>query len=189
MECTFGKPEFRFPPRAEVIPELADHLRSLLAAGRTPVLLAYALGRSQELLKELESYDLDFHLAPPIHGMVKVYEELGIEFGPYQLARTGCTGGGVLMVPPHASGSKLVKYARDPELIAATGWTAGGAPPYRADRCFPFSDHADFDELVEYAERAQPRQIFVINGYLEFCEHLRERGFRAYRASERILTR
>lgn len=189
MECTFGRPEYLFPPRSEVIPRLAAHLSELLEQGRTPVLLAYALGRSQELLQVLAGRGFEFHLAPPVYAMVKIYEELGMTFENYRLAQQGQTQGGVLVVPPHASRSRLVKHAHQPLLIAATGWSAGGSPPYHADCCYPFSDHADFAELVEYVERARPREVHVINGYTEFRDHLRERGFRAYKANERMSLR
>ena len=186
MECTFGRPHYLFPPREEVLPQLVAGIREILDAGRTPVLLAYAMGRSQELLKLLEPYDLALHLAPPIHATVRVYEELGIKFGPYQLARPGGSGGAVLMVPPHASTSRLVRQAHKPVLVAATGWAMDGKPPYRADRCYPFSDHADYGELLQYVREAAPREVYVINGFEDLCEHLRKEGVRAYPASTRV---
>jgi Cft2 family RNA processing exonuclease len=186
MECTFGRPHYQFPPREDVLPELVETIRQLLRDGQTPVLLAYSLGRSQELLSLLRGEGLRFFLAPPIYFTVKVYEELGVSLGEYEMARPGRVQGGVLMVPPHASRSRLVKRAERPVLLAATGWARDGAPPYPADRCFPFSDHADFDELLEYVEKAAPREVYVINGFEDFCEHLRARGVRAYPASTKV---
>ncbi len=189
MECTFGKPNYRFPPRREVVPQIAAELRRVLDDGGTPVLLAYALGRAQELMKLLEPYDFRLAIAPQIHTMVQVYERLGVRFGPYELARPGETEGRVLFVPPHASTSKLVTAARRPVLIAATGWAQGGSPPYASDRSYTFSDHADFDELVRYVERARPREVYTMHGFDEFRDHLRRLGFAAHPVTARVTTR
>jgi Cft2 family RNA processing exonuclease len=188
MECTFGRPHYRFPPRSEVVPEIAAEIRRLLDDGATPVLLAYALGRAQELMKLLEPFDFPLALAPPIHAMVKVYEELGVRFARYEIARAGETGGRVVLVPPHLASSKLVTSAKRPVRIAATGWARDGAPPYPADKSYALSDHADFDELVRYVERARPREVYTMHGFDEFRDHLRERGFSAHAVTTRVAT-
>ncbi len=191
MECTYGRPHYRFPPREEVIPRLVEEIRGLLEEGRTPVMLAYTLGRSQELLKLLESYEFDIALAPPIHSMVRVYESLGVTFGKYRQARPGQTDGAVVFVPPHASKSRIVKRAKDPVTIAATGWAVDGEKgvPYPTDRSFPLSDHADFDELKEYVERSGAREVYTVHGFDEFHKHLRDSGVRAHPAEVRVAVR
>jgi Cft2 family RNA processing exonuclease len=189
MECTFGRPHYRFPSRREVVPQLAAEIARLLEEGATPILLANALGRAQELMKLLEPYGLPLALAPPVHAMVKVYEELGVRFGPYELARPGCTDGKVVLVPPHAQRSRLVLAARRPVRIAATGWARDGAPPYPADQSFTLSDHADFDELVRYVDGARPREVYTMHGFDEFREHLRGLGFAAHAVTARVATR
>jgi Cft2 family RNA processing exonuclease len=188
MECTFGRPHYKFPPRSTVVPELAAELKRLLDEGGTPVLLAYALGRSQELLKLLQPHGFRVALAPPIHATTKVYEELGVRFGPYELAREGQTAGCVVFVPPHASSSRLVRSAHRPTLVAATGWARDGSPPYRADRCYTLSDHADFDELCRYVDHAKPREVYTLHGFDEFREHLRSRGVSAHPVTARVAT-
>ena len=187
MECTFGKPHYRFPPRSEVVPLLAADLAQVLAEGGTPILLAYAVGRGQELMKLLEPYPLQLALAPALHAMVKIYEEQGIRFGPYEMARPGQTSGKVVLVPPHASTSQLVLQARKPVLIAATGWARDGAPPYRADRSYALSDHADFDELMRYVEEARPREVYTMHGFDEFRDHLRARGVFAHPVTAKVV--
>ena len=53
MESTFGQPRYRMPPRDETIAKLLDIVRGALAAGKTPVIHAYPLGKSQEVTKIL----------------------------------------------------------------------------------------------------------------------------------------
>ena len=188
LETTYGRPHYRFPPRSEVVPQLVDRIETVLQSGGTPTLLAYTLGRSQELLKILQPFDFSIRLAPPIFSMTKVYEELGVQFGAFERALPGQTEGCVLFVPPHAGRSKLVKTAVDPVLIAATGWAMDGqkGPPYPTDFSYPVSDHADFDELLEYVERAQPKVVYTTHGFDEFREHLHHRGIRAHPVESRV---
>ncbi len=188
MECTFGKPNFVFPPRRQVVPELAAEIRRVLEERGTPVILAYALGRSQELLKLLEPYEFDIVLTPTIYRMTQVYEELGVRFGRYRMATPQDSGTFVLFVPPHGSRSRWVRRAPAPVLIAATGWTMnqGHGPPYPADRCFPISDHADFVELNRYVEVAAPSEVYTLRGHAEFLSHLRARGVAAYEAESKV---
>ena len=92
-----------------------------------------------------------------------------------------------MLLPPHASTSKLVLQAQRPVLIAATGWACDGAPPYRADRCYALSDHADFDELMRYVEVARPREVYTVHGFDEFRDHLRERGVFAHPVTAKVI--
>ena len=51
---------------------------------------------------------------------------------------------------------------------------------FGADATFDFSDHCDFDELVEVVERSGADQVYTVHGYTEdFARHLRKRGIRA----------
>jgi putative mRNA 3-end processing factor len=47
------------------------------------------------------------------------------------------------------------------------------------DYALPLSDHADYDELLEAAERVGAEQIYCMHGPREFVEHLQRAGFNA----------
>ena len=53
MESTFGLPRYRMPPRDTVIDQLLSIVHAALADGKTPVIHAYPLGKSQEVTKIL----------------------------------------------------------------------------------------------------------------------------------------
>ena len=63
------------------------------------------------------------------------------------------------------------------ETIALTGWALHGTRD--ADHGLPLSDHADFRELVEFAEQCRAGVIYVTHGSRRFAEELRRRGIRA----------
>jgi Cft2 family RNA processing exonuclease len=50
---------------------------------------------------------------------------------------------------------------------------------YSADQAIPMSDHADFNELLHYVERAEPRKVYCLHGDTEFVRHLKRRGWNA----------
>lgn len=189
METTYGRPVYRFPPRETVVPALADDLRAVLERGSTPVLLAYALGRAQELLALLAPFALPLRISPAIDAMCRVYRELGVALPEVELARVGQTDGCVVLVPPGARRSRLVRKATNVERIAVTGWGIEGAAavPYDADRAHVLSDHADFDELNEYVDRSGARVVYTTHGAGEFHRHLRERGVSAHPAQVRCV--
>ena len=62
-----------------------------------------------------------------------------------------------------------------------TGWAADGDRSWgrRADSSLPYSDHADFKELVEYVGLVRPKQVYTVNGFPELAAHLRQLGYPA----------
>jgi putative mRNA 3-end processing factor len=63
------------------------------------------------------------------------------------------------------------------ETIALTGWALHGTRD--ADHGLPLSDHADFHELLAFADRCAASVIYVTHGSRRFAEELRRRGHRA----------
>jgi len=52
-------------------------------------------------------------------------------------------------------------------------------------RRFPLSDHADFDDLLEFVKRVNPRRVFTLHGFAaDFARFLRRQGLEARALSE-----
>ena len=51
METTFGLPRYVFPPQEKIEADIVNFCRQALADKVTPVLYAYSLGKTQELLQ------------------------------------------------------------------------------------------------------------------------------------------
>ena len=48
------------------------------------------------------------------------------------------------------------------------------------DAAFPLSDHADFNELIEFVRQVRPRRVFTTHGFAaDFAATLRDLGFDA----------
>jgi len=62
-----------------------------------------------------------------------------------------------------------------------SGWAADASTRYRfgTDEALPLSDHADFDELITYVKRVEPKKVYTVHGFDEFPSFLRQLGFDA----------
>jgi Cft2 family RNA processing exonuclease len=182
MECTFGRPRYRLPPRDEVIEWLLEIVRAALADGRTPVIHAYPLGKSQEVSKLLTERGVSVVQHPVIYEISRVYEQCGVDLGDCAVYNgRPPRGHAVVTLPRGARGFRLPNLGSTVS-IAVTGWAADERTKYRlgVDHALPLSDHADFDELIETARRVAPREIYCTHGPAEFADTLRNLGFNAY---------
>jgi Cft2 family RNA processing exonuclease len=179
MEATYGKPEYVFPGREEVIDELYEFVRDTLYWDRTPVIYAYALGKAQEVMKILLERGFKLMVHRSVFEISRVYENTGVSLGEYELFEGRVWSGHVLVCPPGARFEAAVKGLRGKRTAFMSGWGLSGRSPVFMgyDRVFPLSDHADFNELLEYVELAKPEKVLVTHGFPEFVYSLRDMGF------------
>lgn len=181
MESTFGKPRYRMPPRSETAARLIEIVQSALADGRTPVIHAYPLGKSQEVTRMLTLAGISVLQHPMIHAVSEAYIACGVDLGDVQAYRRELVPGRAVITLPKGSGKFRLAGLVRPVSIAVTGWAIDPGTKYRwdVDHALPLSDHADFDELLETAERVAAREIFCVHGPRDFIGHLRAAGFNA----------
>ncbi len=181
MECTFGRPQYRLPPRDEVVAELLALVRSTLAEGRTPVVHAYELGKAQEVTKLLCEAGLPVMQHLSIYAVTEVYRRCGVEFeGCTEYRPDKIAGCAVVTLPRGMNGFRLPGIA-SPVSIAVTGWAADPTTKHRlgVDHALPLSDHADFDELLQLVELVQPKQVYCMHGPSSFAGCLQAAGWDA----------
>ncbi|MEN0109553.1 MAG: MBL fold metallo-hydrolase RNA specificity domain-containing protein, partial [Planctomycetota bacterium] len=189
LVTTFGRPASRLPPRGVVIERLLETVHDAFAAGRTPVVHAYALGKSQEVTKVLTSHGVPVLQHPAVWRISQVYERCGValstgdaDVAEYSPAASGrpLAGHAVVTLPRSMKNHRLAGLG-PVTSIAVTGWANAPGAKHRlgVDVALPLSDHADFDELIEMARRVEPERIFVTHGPGDLTEHLRTAGFDA----------
>ena len=180
MESTYGRPEYTFPPEEEVISYACETIKSWLKRGAKPIVRGWKLGKAQEIIYKLLENKFDIRLEESIFQMTSKYIEAGIQFpGKIQLFDGNWQDGTVLVCPLGSWTKKHISALRAKRIMDLTGWAntsnyhwGGGA-----DCSLQYSDHADFSELVAYAQQANPRQIYTVNGFPELSTHLRELGY------------
>ncbi len=148
----------------------------------TPVLLGYALGKAQEILKYLSDAGVPCRAHPVVHAVNKVYEAHGVAFpGVRALGPEGPDAGEVVVCPPHLQRSAAMRGVRRRRTAILTGWAVDGGRFFRGvDAAFPLSDHADFPSLVAYARATGAARVFTVHGHEEaLAAALRKEGIRA----------
>jgi Cft2 family RNA processing exonuclease len=182
MECTFGRPQYVFPPRDEIEERIVDFATRALEDACAPVFFAYSLGKAQEVMAILAKAGIPLTAHGAVHAMARVYEEAGVQLGPYEKydART-YDGTRALIWPPSGKTRPKAEHERPLRTAMLTGWAmdAGASFRYGVDEMIPLSDHADFPALLSYIERAQPKKVWLNHGWHDFVWRLRRLGINA----------
>jgi Cft2 family RNA processing exonuclease len=187
-ETTFGLPVFRFPPRDDVQARLIAACREAIDRGEIPVLLAYALGKAQEAAAVLTRE----RIPTVLHGAAwKLLPEFEAEGFTFPLSRGYETGparpGEALIVPPRCARTPVVTAIKKRRVVYLSGWAVRSAAraDFDADVLLPFSDHADFDELLEHVAQVAPRRVVTHHGFArDFARILGQRGIDAQALAE-----
>ena len=187
METTFGLPGYAFPSQMEVEAELLGFINDCFSDGQTPVLLGYSLGKAQEALALLEENGIPALMHPAAAAMTRVCREAGVPGLPEPIEFEGFTREGhVLIIPPHAVKSKLLKGVESKRTAMLSGWALRPGSKYRygVDAMIPFSDHADYPGLMECIQRVRPKQVLTVHGFAkQFSTELRSQKIDAWCAA------
>ena len=183
MESTFGDPQYRFPPDVATYDRLYAACDRALSDGAVPVVLAYALGKSQEALELLLRRGYRVSLHGSVYNVSEIYRECGVKFsGEYERYERGNVEGRVLITPPGCRRQPMILNLPRRYLIMLTGWAVSRSAPYMykdVDLVLPLSDHADYDDLVRLARESGAQRIITMHGAKKFAGLLRELGLNA----------
>ena len=185
-ESTFGLPIYRWPHPDRIAAEINQWWRANQAAGRTSVLLAYALGKAQRLAAMV-----DPSIGPIVaHGavmkLVRAYRDSGVRLpsidGVPPGARKVGNGRALVIAPPSVVAGRWLRLFGEVSVGVASGWmTLRGVRRRRGcDQGFVVSDHADFPALLQVIEATRAKRVLVTHGATAaFARLLCERGFDA----------
>jgi putative mRNA 3-end processing factor len=179
VESTFALPIFRFPPRDAAVADLVAFCKGELANGTTPVLLAYSLGKSQELVAHLLEANIPVVAHGAAYRVCEAYEKLGVPMGvsdgrlrayanevKHEKKRKDATLAAVLITPPRTRGSPMVKKRADAVVAYVSGWALLDAAmeQRRADAGFVVSDHADHVDLMNMVRASGAKRVTTVHG-------------------------
>ena len=189
IESTYGRPHFRFPEPDAATEAVALWCRRALDARVTPVLLAHATGKAQEIMVALARYGFRFALEDRCVPSTRAYQAAGIPL-PDWVELTDDPGDRVVVAPP--TGKEAVRRLARYRTALISGWSCDRDfwRVFGADVAFPLSDHCDFDELLDVVQLSGADQVYTVHGFAQdLARHLRRRGVRAHalQASEQLL--
>src|SRR6185436_5914116 len=78
LRAFYGHPRYVFPPREELLEKVRAFVDKALADGKTPVLIAAAVGAAQELVRFLGDRGHTLRLHATAHHACEVYQRNGI---------------------------------------------------------------------------------------------------------------
>jgi Cft2 family RNA processing exonuclease len=178
IETTFGLAEYNFPNRTELYEEFASWIKKQLALNRFVVLAGYSIGKAQELTAFVNEY---LGIAPIVHERIyqnnKVYEKHNVKLGTYYKLDHNLNDSDILIMPPSLCNAHLLQaigfsVGRRVASAKASGWNYRGC----FDIVFQLSDHADFNQLIEYVKLAEPKLVLTMHGFAkEFASYVRRR--------------
>jgi Cft2 family RNA processing exonuclease len=181
IESTFGLPIYRLLSREEARDRILGFAHECLAENSIPVFVGYPLGRGQEIAHILCEGGIRTAVHGAIAKFIPVYEDAGYHFPgwvPYDARETA--GKALVVVPSH--GNVLKTRGTTVRIAYVSGWAALSNARARlgAEELIPYSDHADFDELLEMITGTGASRVDVVHGYTEpFSRILAQRGFDA----------
>ncbi|MCA1829343.1 MAG: MBL fold metallo-hydrolase [Myxococcales bacterium] len=165
IRAIYGHPRFVFPPREELLERVRAFVEKALRDGRTPVLIAAAIGVTQDLVGFLGDRGHTLQLHPTALRACEVYAAQGIALKNFG------SEGDVLVMPPTA---RIERLKLGEHRVAILSGRATGDD-------IPLSDHAGFDELVDYAVRSHAQRVFTVGGFAEdLAAALRDKRIAAF---------
>ena len=185
-ECTFGLPVFRWAPQAEVKSHINAWWSANRAAGRISLLGAYALGKAQRILS-----NIDTSIGPVLtHGAVEevntILRAQGYLLPPTIRVTADMSDkthpGALVIAPPGASATPWSRRFGDFAEASASGWMAlrGIRRRRGAETGFILSDHADWPGLNTAIRATGAERVFVTHGYTaSFRRWLEHQGYDA----------
>lgn len=181
IESTFGLPIYKLLTREAAQERIIRFARECFDSGETPAFTGYPLGRGQEIVHVLSNAGFRTSVHGAIAKYIPVYEEHGYQFPGWEPYEAKATAGKALVVVPD-HGRVLEASGKNVRRAYVSGWAALDNARARsgAEELIPYSDHADFDELLELVTRSEARHVDVVHGYTEpFAHILRSRGISA----------
>ena len=177
LRAIYGHPRYVFPPREELLEKVRAFVEKSLRDGKTPVLVAAALGAAQDLVRHLgDRRTLRLHHTA--YRACEVYAAQGVPLKGFSRLDGD---GEIIVVPPTARLSRM--NLGEHRICGLSGRAIDGLRG--VDEAIPLSDHADFSELVAYAVRSGARRVLAVAGNAEdLAAALRERRIDALAVRE-----
>jgi len=185
-ESTFGLPVYKWMPQNDVMAEILEWWEQNRLQGKTSILMGYALGKMQRLIKNLMPFPHTVYTHGAIYNINEKLRAAGFDL-PYIPLATRETdkkrfAGSLVLAPSSVQSSPWLKRFEPYSTGYCSGWMAirGAKNRMPIDRGFVLSDHADWDELNMAIAATDAENVYVTHGYTDvFARWLNENGIRA----------
>lgn len=171
MEATYGAPSYVFPCHEEIRGMISGWVKE--NDSRNLVIGCYELGKSQEVMKILNEAGIAPIITEKAESFTSIYEKYGVRLDRIVIgtdeAEETMSRRFVALLPMNRAkryfASRLAEaFGRETLCAVATGWALHHR--FDADAAFPLSDHADFNDLVDFVGQSGAKDVefFCGNG-------------------------
>jgi len=185
-ESTFGLPVYQWQDEDVVADQINSWWKNSAAAGKIPVIGAYALGKAQRILSLLDTSLGPIYTHGAVENVNQALRDHGVVLketvpvNPNQ--KKGDFTGGIVLATPSAFGSSWMKRFSPYTTAFASGWMMlrGTRRRMSIDQGFVVSDHADWVGLNTAIEATGAENVYVTHGYSSILARwLTEKGLNA----------
>lgn len=189
IDSTYPEKDFAFGEKSEVISAIQRYALARLNSGIV-LFGAYALGKSQELVKIANEVGIAPIVDEKIFNINKVYQKHGIGLDYVSASKdenefkSATQGNFLAITEPSRLAEMAYNLGRIHRKRVYTAVATGFASVFQlgTDAQFSLSDHADFKQSIDYIEECSPKAIYT-RGPEEsakcFAANLREEGYNA----------
>jgi len=166
IESTFGRENFVFPERKEVYDDFAEKLANDLQQNKLIIVGAYALGKSQEIIKFINKYlGVTPFVTQNIADINRVYEHNEQHLGQYDILNGNIKEANIIIVPPNLIKKDVIKTLSHQTHKRIATYIVTGWDFYKGTSCVPISDHADFNDILDFVKKVNPKVVYCDHGF------------------------
>jgi putative mRNA 3-end processing factor len=185
-ESTFGLPVFSWPEPDEVMADIDSWWQRNKEHGRPSILFAYSLGKAQRIIAQVDAGIGPIFTHGAVEHMLGAYRQAGVRLAPTRPVTDAQQrqefSGALVIAPPSAEGSPWMRRFPGARRAFASGWMQirGNRRRRAVDRGFIFSDHADWNGLLDTIAASGAEKVWVAHGFTEeLARFLRGKGLAA----------
>ncbi|MGZ3732968.1 MAG: ligase-associated DNA damage response exonuclease [Parachlamydiaceae bacterium] len=180
-ESTFGLPIYQWASHEEISQQINAWWKENALLARPSLLFAYSLGKAQRLMSLLTHHSGKICLHGAVFSLTKLYKEMGVPLPSFSAVSEFSKGTSfsqdLIIAPPSAIGTPWMKRFPNCRTAFASGWmeVRGTRRRKALDRGFVFSDHADWNALIQTIHETKAKIIFTTHGQTStLARYLRE---------------
>ena len=184
METTYGHPKYNFPKRKDAENKIIDFVNDAFKNNQIPIIFCYSLGKAQEVSCIIGENNIPMFTHKAIFDMNEACREMGIIIpNSLKLSPSSPLSKHVVICPPNAGKLKFLSQLTNKRTAMISGWGIDDSAKYRykVDEVLPLSDHADYQQLIDFVEKVNPKTVYTVHGFTErFAADLRREGRTAW---------
>ncbi len=182
-ESTFALPIYRWPDPKSTIHAIEAWWQNNQQEGKVSLLSAYALGKAQRILAQINPQIGPIWVHPNIAILNEAYRKSGVPLPPANVFNRSCSlselSRSLILVPPHISPARFLGTTLPVSIGFASGWmlTRETYSNRSVNAGFVLSDHADWPSLLKAIDATGAKVVYASHGYADFLvDHLRSQN-------------